>query len=116
MKAWSPDFNLHEEVLSTIPLWIKRPNLPLNQLGTKTLSKIGSALGNPLYADDCTSSTTRISYAMLLIEMDVTRPLTKSVKVQDPNRKVFEQEVSYEWEPDYFSTCLLIGHCCKPVA
>ncbi|XP_009597118.1 uncharacterized protein LOC107814015 [Nicotiana tabacum] len=110
MKAWTPDFNLYEEVLNTIPLWIKLPNLPLNCWTMKSFSKIGSALGNPLYADDCTTSSARISYSRLFVEMDVTRPLPKSVKVQDPNGGAFKQEVAYEWEPAYCVTYLKIGH------
>ncbi|XP_019224865.1 PREDICTED: uncharacterized protein LOC109206499 [Nicotiana attenuata] len=50
----------------------------------KALSKIGSALGNPVYADDCTTGTVRISYARMLIEMDITKPLPRRVKIQDP--------------------------------
>ncbi|KAH0660431.1 hypothetical protein KY290_027262 [Solanum tuberosum] len=30
MKPWLPEFNFKEEILTTIPLWIKLPNLPLN--------------------------------------------------------------------------------------
>lgn len=30
MKPWIPEFNLKEEILTTIPLWVKLPNLPLN--------------------------------------------------------------------------------------
>lgn len=112
MKAWTPDFNLYEEVLNTIPLWIKLPNLPLNCWTMKSLRKIGSALGNRIYVDDCTTSSTRISYARLLVEIDVTRPLLKSVKLQYPNGRALEQEVAYEWEPAYCVTCLKFGHTC----
>ncbi|KAK6789451.1 hypothetical protein RDI58_013251 [Solanum bulbocastanum] len=44
-----------EEILTTIPLWVKLPNLSLNCWNAVVLSKIGSSLGKPLYADECTS-------------------------------------------------------------
>ncbi|XP_019251096.1 PREDICTED: uncharacterized protein LOC109230012 [Nicotiana attenuata] len=76
------------------------------------LSKIGSTLGNPIYAAECTTGAGRISYARLLVEMDVTKPLPKQVKLQDPKGKEMMQEVEYDWEPKYCSKCLKIGHEC----
>ncbi|KAH0665450.1 hypothetical protein KY285_026656 [Solanum tuberosum] len=55
MKPWVPEFNFKEEILTTIPVWIKLPNLPLNRWNSVVLSKIGSSLGKPLYADECTT-------------------------------------------------------------
>ncbi|XP_019239041.1 PREDICTED: uncharacterized protein LOC109219080 [Nicotiana attenuata] len=51
MKAWTEDFNIHDEVLKTIPLWVRFPNLPLNCWSMKALCKIGSTLGNPMCHD-----------------------------------------------------------------
>ncbi|KAH0776401.1 hypothetical protein KY290_007812 [Solanum tuberosum] len=30
VKAWSSDFDFNKEVLQTVPIWVKYPNLPLN--------------------------------------------------------------------------------------
>lgn len=89
--------------------------MPLNCWTMKCLSKVGSALGNPLYADDCTTLSARISYARLLVEIDVNRPLPRSVKVQDPCGRVFEQVIEYKWKPEYCTTCLQVGHNCNHV-
>lgn len=53
----------------------------------------------------------RISYARILIEMDVTTPLPEVVKVKDPNGRQFDQRVEYVWKPKYYGTT--IGHYCK---
>lgn len=76
----------------------------------KTLSRIGSGLGIPLYANDCTTKADRISYARVLIEMDITRALPETVCVQDPTRKCFEQVVTYNWRPIFCNICLQLGH------
>ncbi|XP_070035121.1 uncharacterized protein [Nicotiana tomentosiformis] len=110
MKAWTPEFNLHDEVLRNIPLWVRFPNLPLNCSSMKALSKVGSALGNPVYTDDCTTGSVRISHARMLIEMDITKPLPRRVKMLDLMGKTIEQEISYDWEPTYCNKCLKIGH------
>ncbi|XP_015164056.1 uncharacterized protein [Solanum tuberosum] len=102
MKPWVPEFNFKEEILITIPLWVKFPNLPLNCWNAVVLSKIESSLGKSLYADECTSQVNRISFARILVEMDITRPLRKMIKMYDPKGKVLEQQVWYlEFEANH---------------
>ncbi|KAG5599650.1 hypothetical protein H5410_031020 [Solanum commersonii] len=98
MKPWDQDFNFKEEILTTIPLWIN--------------------LGKPLYADECTTQTSRISFARILVEMDITRILPNVIKIQDPKRRVLEQQVRYEWKLIFCQKCLQVGHSCiaKPGA
>ncbi|XP_009798363.1 uncharacterized protein [Nicotiana sylvestris] len=74
-KIWTPEFNFKDEILKTILLWVTLPNLPSNCWSADSLSRIGSGLEVPLYDDECTTKTERISYAIILIEMDVTVPL-----------------------------------------
>ncbi|WMV29743.1 hypothetical protein MTR67_023128 [Solanum verrucosum] len=112
MKPWVPEFNFKDEILSTIPLWVKLPNLPLNCWNSVVLSKIGSSLGKPLYADECKTQTNRISFARILVEVDVTRPLAKVTKIQDPKGKIVEQKIWYEWKPIFFLKCLQVGQSC----
>lgn len=113
VKAWSPNFDFDTEVPQTIPIWVKLPKLPLNCWSMDSLSRIGSGLGVPLFADECTIKVERISYDRLLVEMDVTKPMPKSIKVMDPVGKIFYQHIAYDWVPEYCSTCLQVGHVCR---
>nr|XP_009801325.1 PREDICTED: uncharacterized protein LOC104247078 [Nicotiana sylvestris] len=90
MRQWSENFYFNEEVLRTIPLWIKLPNLPLNLWSNQALRKIGSGLGKLIYANACTTIAERISYARILIEMEVTRPLPEKIKLCDPKGNVLD--------------------------
>ncbi|KAG5576616.1 hypothetical protein H5410_056750, partial [Solanum commersonii] len=92
MKPWVAEFNFKEEILTTIPLWVKLPNMPLNCWNLVVLSKIGSSLRTPLYADECTTQTSRISFARILVEVDVTRPLAKVIKIKYPKGRRVEQK------------------------
>lgn len=96
LRAWSIEFDFNEEVLRTIPLWVKLLNLPLNYSSDKPIRKIGSVLRKPIHVDNCTSKAERISYARLLVEMDVTRPLPGIIKVCDPTGKVIDQSLVYD--------------------
>ncbi|XP_075075758.1 uncharacterized protein LOC142162812 [Nicotiana tabacum] len=113
LKPRTSDFNFDEEELKTILILVKLPNLPLSCWSPIALSKIGSGLGLPLYADDCTTNSTRISYATILVEIDVTRELSNIVKVKDPQGRMFEQALWYDWKPIYCPKCLQIGHKCQ---
>ncbi|KAK6773645.1 hypothetical protein RDI58_028883 [Solanum bulbocastanum] len=101
VKIWSPEFDFNKEVLQTVPISVKYPNLPLSCWSVDSLSRISSGLGEPLYADECTTKVDRISFARVLIEMDVSRELPRNLKVKDPNGRVFEQVVQYEWVLEY---------------
>lgn len=60
------------------------------------MSQIASTLKLPSYADKCTENIERISYARVLVEMDVTIPLLESMKVQIPNERLYDQVVHYD--------------------
>ncbi|XP_070026139.1 uncharacterized protein [Nicotiana sylvestris] len=113
VKAWSPNFDFSKEILQTIPIWVKLPNLSLNCWSMDSFSRIGSGLGIPLYTDECISKMERISYARFLVEMNVTKEMPTVLKVMDPKGKVFEQSIHYDWVPEYCHTCLQVGHSCR---
>ncbi|XP_048493463.1 uncharacterized protein LOC125494010 [Beta vulgaris subsp. vulgaris] len=112
IKAWSPDFDFQAEVSRVVPLWIRLYNLPLNFWEPESLSRIGSMIGVPLFADECTTHQQRITFARMLVEVDVTKDLTKSVSIEDGSGRVIEQKVHFEWAPSYCLKCNTIGHDC----
>lgn len=113
VKQWDPSFNFHNEVLRIIPLWVKLPNLPLHYWSGDSFSRIGSLLGKPVYADECTSKALRVSFARILIEMDVTQKLPSEIQIEEPNGATFTQKVSYDWLLPYYKKCLKVGHNCE---
>ncbi|PHU30607.1 hypothetical protein BC332_02700 [Capsicum chinense] len=68
LKAWTGALNIGEEVLSSIAIWVKLPNLLLNYMSKESLSWIGSDLGTSLYVDACTTKVEQISYVKILVE------------------------------------------------
>ncbi|KAJ6377608.1 hypothetical protein OIU76_026562 [Salix suchowensis] len=103
-------FNFNSSEMSTLPVWIKLPNLPLSCWSETCLSKIASVIGNPIQCDMLTSSMTRLSYARVLLEIDLRKKLRDYVKVCLPNGEVIEQQIIYETLPKFCSHCNVIGH------
>lgn len=83
VKVWFADFDFNKEVLQTISVWVKYPNLLLNCWENKSLRRISSGLGIPLYADTCTTQIDQISYARVLVEVNVTKELPRSIKMKE---------------------------------
>ena len=113
LKQWCPKFEFGNEFLTEIPLWVNFPKLPLNCWGEGSLSRIASAIGLPIFADECTTKQTRISYARMLVEVNVTQSIPQKITVMDPYGKTFSQEVVLEWRPQYCDKCQKIGHVCQ---
>ncbi|XP_019241257.1 PREDICTED: uncharacterized protein LOC109221251 [Nicotiana attenuata] len=113
LKKWSLDVEFDTAFLKEIPLWVSFPNLPMAYWGKESLSRLGSAIGVPLFADECTANQSRISFARMLIEVNITKPLPTGVTIQDPSGKMYKQVVRFEWQPEFCSDCQQLGHICK---
>src|SRR4051812_36217748 len=110
LKEWKADFNLKRDMMRTLPLWVKLPKFPLHLWGAKSLCKIGSAIGVPLVTDECTANKLRVSYARILIEVDVTKEMVKEIAIKDCEGRKLMQSVEYEWKPLYYERRQCIGH------
>ncbi|XP_060210428.1 uncharacterized protein LOC132637341 [Lycium barbarum] len=96
------------------PLWVTFPKLPMQYWHGESLSRIASHIGTPIVADECTSKKTRISYARMLIEVNVTKPLPEVISIMDPDGSKLIQEVEYDWKPEFCPACLVAGHKSPP--
>lgn len=113
VKQWTMNFDFKEEIIRVIPVWVRLPNLPLHCWGEDTLSRIVSAIGVPVIADECTSKQAKFSYARVLVEVDVTQDFVKEIKVRDNTGHEFVQKAIPEWRPFFCRKCNQLGHDCK---
>ncbi|XP_058750189.1 uncharacterized protein LOC131623208 [Vicia villosa] len=112
VKEWRPDYNVKEDLLRTLPIWVKLPKLPLHLWGARSLNNIGSAIGVPLVTDKCTAHKLRVSYARILVEVDITRQLLDEIIIKDPEGRKLKQAIEYEWHPKFCEKCQKVGHQC----
>ncbi|XP_020254007.1 uncharacterized protein LOC109831080 [Asparagus officinalis] len=93
-------------------MWIQLPNLKLNLWSTTGISKISSLIGCPITTDMLTATRQRLSYARVLIEVQL--PLKKAlpdlVEFLGPDGKKHSQRIIYELKPRWCSNCNIIGH------
>ncbi|XP_019237680.1 PREDICTED: uncharacterized protein LOC109217852 [Nicotiana attenuata] len=56
--------------------------------GYNAMRMIASAIGIPMYADECTAKQMCVSFARILVEVNVTKPLPDEIEVMDPSGRV----------------------------
>ncbi|KAK1324492.1 hypothetical protein QJS10_CPA01g01912 [Acorus calamus] len=75
------------------------PNLPLHLWEEDSLSRIGSLLGVPLYADSATLRCSRASYARICVEVQASTPLPDSIVVEMAPGIRESLKIDYDWKP-----------------
>ena len=81
LKQWTPASTFDRDVLSSLPLWIRIPSLPLKIWSKKAMSEICSAIGKPIQMDALTTKHERLLYARALIEISASKPPPSSVDI-----------------------------------
>jgi hypothetical protein len=103
-------FDFSSAEMTRVPVWIKLPNLPLSCWSPRSLSKIASVLGKPLQSDRLTSSLSRLSYARVLVEVNLMDDLPPSFQFKLPNGDILTQSVEYETLPKFCKHCKVLNH------
>lgn len=108
---WKEDFSMEKDMMRTLPIWIKLPQLPIQFWGKKSLEKIGSMIGKPMFTDECTANKLRVSYARILVEVDITQKMVDVITINKKGQRR-QQKIKYEWKPLFCERCQKIGHRC----
>ncbi|KAJ6880841.1 hypothetical protein NC652_034010 [Populus alba x Populus x berolinensis] len=103
-------FYFSNEEMSRVLVWVKFPNLPLCYWSPFCLSKIASVLGKPIQSDHMTSTLSRLSYAHVLVEIDLRKDLQHFVEISLPFGPTLYQKAIYEALPKFCNYCNVIGH------
>ncbi|KAJ6912867.1 hypothetical protein NC651_015355 [Populus alba x Populus x berolinensis] len=103
-------FDFSSSAMHMVPVWVKFPNLPLQCWSLKCLSKIASVLGKPVQSDMLTHTMSRLSYARVLVEVNLLSDLPYSIDIKLPNGSLLKQQVIYETLPRFCKQCKILGH------
>nr|TKR85199.1 hypothetical protein D5086_0000250520 [Populus alba] len=101
-------FDFSNEEMSRVPVWVRFPNLPLYCWSPSCLSKIASVLGKPIQSDHMTSTLSRLSYARVLVEIDLREDLQQFVEISLSSRPTLHQKATYKALPKFCTHCSFI--------
>ena len=92
LRPMTKFFNFSSDEMSRVPVWVKFPSLPLCCWSPVCLSKIASVIGKPIQYDQLTSNLSRMSYARVLVEIDLLEELRHSVEISLPESPTLHQK------------------------
>ena len=110
LRSMPEFFDFSTSIMHTVPVWVKFPNLPFQCWSLKCLSKIASVLGKPVQSDMLTHTMSRLSYARVLVEVNLLSDLPYSIDITLPNDSLLKQQVIYETLPRFCKQCRTLGH------
>ncbi|XXG47182.1 hypothetical protein AAC387_Pa02g1863 [Persea americana] len=106
LQSWSPGQDETWPAVSLI--WIRLKGIPYHWWSSDILLSIAGSIGKPLRLDDTTTSQRILSYARVLVNLDVGKPGPSLLLVELEGDEAVEVEVLYENIP--CSECLSSGH------
>ncbi|XP_062113307.1 uncharacterized protein LOC133824440 [Humulus lupulus] len=109
VKPWSIDLDTLKAVKS-VPLWVRLPGLGLQYWGTKCLSALMSMIGVPILVDKVTKDRSMMQFARVLVEIELSEDLPKSVQFLNEKGQLMEQLLEFEWLPTQCRGCKVYGH------
>ena len=110
LRVWQPGMEMLNIQLTALPIWVKFYNIPLEYWTNTCLSYIASAVGKPLHMDSHTENRTRLSFARICIEIDLSSKLPKTASLNSGNGKYTTIRIEYPWLPQNCSNCQVFGH------
>ena len=108
--AWQPYMDMLNIQLTSIPIWVKFYNIPLEYWTNTSLGCISSVAGNPLHLDSLTENQSKLSFARICIEVGVDCEFPKSILLDMGNGKYSTIRIEYPWAPQCCSNCKLFGY------
>ena len=118
LRFWKPGMEMLNAQITSLPIWVKFFNIPLEYWTVTSLGYIASVVGIPMHLDTLTENHSRLSFARICIEVDVNCTFPKSALLDLGNGKYSTIRIEYPWVPQNCAHCKIFGHSqvkCKGV-
>ncbi|KAL3716139.1 hypothetical protein ACJRO7_007843 [Eucalyptus globulus] len=104
--------DLKKDNQTAVPIWIRLNNLSLNLWLAPAIGGIVSAVGKPLYVDQCTEHTKVISFARICVEIYANQLRCPAIDVvlNGVSRSI---AIEFEWKPVECPSCDTFEHRCE---
>jgi hypothetical protein len=109
MKPWSPSFDPSKDSLSSAPVWVRLPNLPLHLWDLSSLRSIGNVLGRFHFRCPEIEKYNIYMYARICVEMDFSKGFLDEIILTGDNYS-WNQKLDYEKIALRCRACFSMGH------
>ncbi|OMO79365.1 hypothetical protein CCACVL1_13717 [Corchorus capsularis] len=105
MRKWEPNFRPSAASFSSVAVWVRLLELPVELFEEAILKKIGSKIGLPLKIDSHTLTGERGKYTRICVQINLDKALAKSITIEG-----VKQPIVYEGIGSLCFHCGKIGH------
>ncbi|XP_026409193.1 uncharacterized protein LOC113304326 [Papaver somniferum] len=109
IRPWQLFIEHSIQELKSVPVWMNLRKVPIHLWNAKGLSMIASGIGTPICSDKHTLERTRMSYARVCVEMDVTSDFPSFIPILFDGKEL-EISVEYTWKPPRCQACATFSH------
>ncbi|XP_074297639.1 uncharacterized protein LOC141628386 [Silene latifolia] len=117
IKPWDVNMDLVKEKVDVVPVCVRLSGIPLKFWG-KCLPRIAGLVGKYVKMDGATADKIRLSYARVMVELQMNQKLPEKVHFLDKTGQMVMVPVEYEWKPISCTSYKGMGHdstqCRKP--
>ncbi|XP_031108627.1 uncharacterized protein LOC116013111 [Ipomoea triloba] len=110
LKQIEPNVPPQEIQLTTADFWVQAFNIPSSMQTKKTAEMVGAFLGSFIKVDENNLDGLWKSFMRIRVQMNITKPLKRKMKVKPPGGDTFYIEFKYERLATFCFICGLIGH------
>ena len=110
LRSWKPGMEMLNVHITSLPIWVKFFNIPLEYWTVTSLGYIASTVGIPLHLDTLTENHSRLSFARICVEVDVNCTFPNSALLDLGNGKYSTIRIEYPWVPQKCAHCRIFGH------
>ncbi|OMP01197.1 hypothetical protein COLO4_12097 [Corchorus olitorius] len=93
VRRWEPNFRASEASFTSVAVWLRLPELPIEYYDPPILKRIGRRIGPLLRIDNRTLQNERGKYARLCVQLDLDKPLPKSVTVEGKKQVIVYESI-----------------------
>jgi len=112
MRPWNPSFDPSTTIITSAPVWVRLPNLPLHLWNFFSLKTIGNAIGKFYCRCPETEEYARTTYARIYVEMDFIAEFPTEIHLTSKDY-VWNQKLDYECVLFRCRSCFETGHLAK---
>ena len=105
IRKWEPNFKPSTASVSSVAVWVRFPELPIEYYEPSMLHDLGQIIGHVLRIDTRMAFESRGRFARICVQVNFANPLIKIIKVG-----CVKQPIQYEGFNSLCFSCYRVGH------
>ncbi|KAJ4836147.1 hypothetical protein Tsubulata_038857 [Turnera subulata] len=105
VRRWQPQFDPDDAIIDKAVVWVQLPKLYQEYYDKEILMRIARRVGKPIKVDEVTLKLSRVKFARVCIEVDLSKPLVSKFRLR---RRIWR--VVYEGLSTVCFSCGRYGH------